>query len=183
MAEGLGFTLLFNLFLILSVVLAVIVVELRNLLYAAIVAGFYGLVIAVLYFLLQAPDIALTQVVVGVGLQTALLVIAISKTLRVEEGSRGLRFSMVWLIFLLAVILIFTVAYDFPGFGQPVGRVGQYYVENVLRDVGAWNAVGAIVWDYRGYDTLGESFVLCTAIIVALVVFRHAHGKGDEPNR
>ena len=77
--------LIFNILLILLIILAVVAVELKDLLYAVIVAAFYGVIIGVLYFMLQAPDIALTQVVVGVGIQTALLVIAIARTLRVEE--------------------------------------------------------------------------------------------------
>jgi uncharacterized MnhB-related membrane protein len=186
-AEALGWlSLLFNVLLIFSVVLALIVVELKDLLYASIVAGFYALIIGVLYFMLQAPDIALTQIVVGVGLQTALLVIVISKTLRVEEKvsgkDLGLRVASIWAVIALTVILVFTVVYDFPVFGQPVERVGQYYVENVLRDVGAWNAVGAIIWDYRGYDTLGETLVLFTAVIVVLAVFKHAPKGRNEHN-
>ena len=51
-----------------------------------------------------------------------------------------------------------------------------------MRDVGAWNAVGAIVWDYRGYDTLGETLVLFTAVIIVLAVLRHESGKGNESN-
>ena len=180
------FNLLFNVFLILLVVLAVVVVELKDLLYAVIVAGFYGLIVGLLYFMLQAPDIALTQIVVGVGIQTAILVVAVSKTLRVEEKpsgrSLGLKMISIVAVVILTVILVFTVVYDFPVFGQPVERVGQYYVENVLEDVGAWNAVGAIVWDYRGYDTLGETLVLFTAVIVVLAVFKHAPGKRNEPN-
>jgi uncharacterized MnhB-related membrane protein len=177
---------LFNLLLIILVILAVLVVEFKNLLYAAIIAGFYSVIVAVLYFMLQAPDIALTQIVVGVGLQTAILIIAISKTLRVEESSEsrnfGLKTASLTVIAILTLILVFTVIYDFPVFGEPAGRVGQYYVENVLRDVGAWNAVGAIVWDYRGYDTLGETLVLFTAVIIVLAVLRHESRKRDEPN-
>ena len=77
--------LLFNIFLILLVALAIITLELKDLLYAVIVSGFYGFLVGILYFMLQAPDVALTQMVVGVGLQTATLVIAVSKTMREEE--------------------------------------------------------------------------------------------------
>jgi len=172
---------LFNILLLMLIVLAVIVVELKDLLYATIIAGFYSVIIAVLYFMLQAPDIALTQVVVGVGLQTAILIITISKTLRVEEASnRGSYPSKIVTLTFIALLLIVSalaVTYDFPAFGEPVQRVGQYYVENVLRDIGAWNAVGAIVWDYRGYDTLGETLVLFTAVIIVLAVLRHGREK------
>ena len=37
------------------------------------------------------------------------------------------------------------------------------------------NAVTAVVFDFRGYDTLGESFVLFTAITGAMVILRHSN--------
>ena len=136
---------LFNILLIMLIVLAVIVVELKDLLYATIIAGFYSVIIAVLYFMLQAPDIALTQVVVGVGLQTAILIITISKTLRVEEasnrGSYPLKIVTLTFIALLLIVSALAITYDFPAFGEPIQRVGQYYVENVfeaLTEPGEW---------------------------------------------
>lgn len=77
--------IVFNTLLVILVILAVVAVELKNLLYSTIILAVYGIIVAVLFFMLQAPDIALTQIVVGVGIQTALLIVAISRTLRVEE--------------------------------------------------------------------------------------------------
>ncbi|MDD4075277.1 MAG: hypothetical protein PHC80_04225 [Eubacteriales bacterium] len=37
------------------------------------------------------------------------------------------------------------------------------------------NAVTAVVFDFRGYDTLGESFVLFTAITGAMVILRRSN--------
>ena len=37
------------------------------------------------------------------------------------------------------------------------------------------NAVTAVVFDFRGYDTLGESFVLLTAITGSMVILRHSN--------
>ena len=94
-----------------------------------------------------------------------------------------LRITGIIAIILVTYFLILTVTYDFPTFGLPVQRVGQYYIENTLKDIGAWNAVCAIVWDYRGYDTLGETLVLFTAVIVVVVVFKVGLRERNEYNR
>lgn len=44
------------------------------------------------------------------------------------------------------------------------------------------NMVTLIVFDWRGYDTLGESLILVTAVLVVLLVFGRGRLKGDEKN-
>jgi len=51
--------------------------------------------------------------------------------------------------------------------------VAKYYLENGMRETGSSNIVSAIVWDLRGFDTMGEETVLFTAAagISAVVIF------------
>lgn len=65
-------------------VLCIVAVELKNLLYAVITLAGAGIVLAVIFYMLKAPDIAITQAVVGAGVATILYVIAISRTRREE---------------------------------------------------------------------------------------------------
>jgi len=62
--------------------------------------------------------------------------------------------------------------------------VGEEMVGRTLEETGAINSVTAIVFDFRGYDTLGESFVLLTAVTGAAVILRknnkNSGGKGHE---
>ncbi|WP_297463637.1 Na(+)/H(+) antiporter subunit B [Thermococcus sp.] len=48
-------------------------------------------------------------------------------------------------------------------FGQDRMLVGKYYLEHVVEQTGAVNAVTAVVVNYRGFDTLGEVTVLFIA--------------------
>lgn len=59
-------------------------------------------------------------------------------------------------------------------FGSPVRmEMDQYFNRYSQPEVAANNAVTAIVFDYRGYDTLGEATVLFTAVTgVALILRR-----------
>lgn len=50
--------------------------------------------------------------------------------------------------------------------------VSKVILENTVQETGALNSVSAVVFDFRGYDTLGEAFVLFTAITASAVVLR-----------
>ncbi len=65
-------------------VLCIIAIELKNLLYAVITLAGASIVLAVIFYMLRAPDIAITQAVVGAGVATVLFIIAVSRTKREE---------------------------------------------------------------------------------------------------
>ncbi len=82
---------------------------------------------------------------------------------------------------IIAVMLLYSVNFTLPEFGtfptrEVAGRtensVGQLYIDNATWQTGAANVVTTIVWGYRGYDTLGESTVLFTAVIGVVMVLR-----------
>lgn len=55
--------------------------------------------------------------------------------------------------------------------------VASVIVDENLAKTRAVNAVTAIVFDFRGYDTMGEAFILVTAISGAMVILRRRHAK------
>ena len=73
-----------NMLLILLFLLCLIAIEFKDLLYSVIVLAGASTTLAVIFYMLQAPDIATTQAAVGVGISTVLYVIAVSKTRREE---------------------------------------------------------------------------------------------------
>jgi multisubunit Na+/H+ antiporter MnhB subunit len=75
--------------------------------------------------------------------------------------------------FLAAIfgLIIIATAFLLPAFGSFQNKhVANYYLENGLEDTGSANLVNAIVWDYRGYDTLGEETILFVAVMGIFVV-------------
>lgn len=87
-------------------------------------------------------------------------------------------------IFALAVIAVLVVtAFELPTFGSAVNpavnTVYERYVGQGIKDTGAVNLVAAMILDYRAFDTLGESFVLFTALISVIMLIRAA-GQKDE---
>jgi energy-converting hydrogenase B subunit D len=55
----------------------------------ALVASVYGFALAILFLAFQAPDVALSQVVVGAVALPAMIIYALRKIIRREEVDRG----------------------------------------------------------------------------------------------
>lgn len=78
-----------ELLLILMIGLAIIALSASDLLTAVIVASVFSLVSCLLYLLLSAPDVALTEAAVGTGIGTVVFIWIVFKTQRkVSRGSR-----------------------------------------------------------------------------------------------
>jgi len=75
------------------------------------------------------------------------------------------------LVFFVAFMIL--AAYNMRQFGEPViSEMDDYYINNAQAETGANNVVTTIVFDYRGFDTLGEATVLFTAVLGITALFR-----------
>lgn len=82
---------------------------------------------------------------------------------------------------ILLGVLLTTVA-SLPRYGvenERMDEVADYYIEHALEDTGAENIVSGMILDYRAFDTLGESFVLFTALNCVLILLRRDEA-GEE---
>lgn len=68
--------------LALLVLIAFVSLQMRNLLAAVIMIGVFSLISSLLFFLLHAPDVALTEAAVGTGVGTVVMVWIVFKTER-----------------------------------------------------------------------------------------------------
>jgi uncharacterized MnhB-related membrane protein len=62
------------------------VVMTRDPLHLAIIASFYGILLALLFFLFQAPDVALSQITIGALALPLMILLALSKIKRSERS-------------------------------------------------------------------------------------------------
>jgi len=76
--------ILIAILLVLMIAAAIYAVRQKDLLYAVIATGIISLILSILFFLLQAPDVALTEAAIGVALTTIIFVITIRNTERME---------------------------------------------------------------------------------------------------
>lgn len=69
-------------------------------------------------------------------------------------------------------------------FGAPERpAMDEYYIANASAETGASNVVTSIVFDYRGFDTLGEASVLFTAVLGVGLVLRKLNAKEKREAR
>jgi energy-converting hydrogenase B subunit D len=64
------------------------VVLTRDPLNQAIVASFYGLILGIMFFVYQAPDVALSQIAVGAVALPLMILLALAKVRALEGGRR-----------------------------------------------------------------------------------------------
>jgi len=166
-------------FLVLGSVAAL---EMKNLLSAVIAVGVVGLGLSVLFLLLGAPDIAITQVVVEVIVVTV-MIRATTRTTDEEKGPpRSLAAVVVGVGSALVIVGFGIAAFaELPRFGAERPTPSFWYLAEALRGTGAGNVVTSIVLDFRGYDTLGEATVILVSIAGALVIARHVARDGKVP--
>lgn len=160
---------------------AIVALKAKDLLSAVISFGVVGFGLVLVFLFLQAPDLAIVQIVVET-LTLVIMVAAILKTSRkdvVEKiGPKKVLLSLSGLAFLIMFFLFIYRAFSFlPEFGKPTLRMARFYIEQGLELTGAANLVTAVILDFRAYDTLGEAAVLFTAAMGVIVVLRRIGRK------
>ncbi len=165
---------LFGIFLLtLLVITAMAIVRTANLFVAIMLLGIFSLLMAANFFLLDAPDVALTEAAIGAGISTVLFLSALALT--AERERKGSSHPLVALSVVAVTTLVVVYAtFDKPRFGDPQAPVHQHvapwYLEQTEALMDIPNVVTAVLASYRGYDTLGEVFVVFTAGIGVLFV-------------
>lgn len=162
---------------------AVVAVEIKDLLASAVAMGIVGFSVAIMFILVQAPDLAIVQIVVEI-LTVVFFAATILRTTHTDETiGKGLKTESIFpsiTYFVFATLFAVLVSYalrELPQFGSPIMKIANYYINNGLIDTGAANIVAAIILDYRGYDTFGEAVVLFTSVIGVLTILRSTGRK------
>ncbi|MFQ6071396.1 MAG: hydrogen gas-evolving membrane-bound hydrogenase subunit E [Methanosarcinales archaeon] len=73
---------------------------------------------------------------------------------------------------------------DMPAFGDPDAPANKHvvprYIEKSEEETGVPNLVTAVLADYRGYDTLGETTVIFTAGVSVILLLRQKRRRKSE---
>ena len=160
---------------------AIVALESKDLLSGIISLGIIGFALTIIFLILQAPDLAIVQIIIET-LTLVILIAAVLKTTRYDIvepfGLRKIFLCGSGLIFIVIFLLAATKAFsDLPKFGNPVLRMAAYYIENGINLTGASNLVAAVILDFRGYDTLGEATVLFASVAGIVAVLRKVGRK------
>jgi multicomponent Na+:H+ antiporter subunit B len=166
--------IVFALFLLtLLVITALAIVRTDNLFVAVMLTSIFSLLMATNFFILDAADVALTEAAVGAGITTVIFLSALALTAERERGVvGGQRVAMV-AVGILAMLIIYAT-FDKPRLGDPEAPVHQHvapwYLEKTPEYIDIPNVVTAVLASFRGYDTLGEVFVVFAASIGVLFI-------------
>ncbi|SFS96041.1 DUF4040 domain-containing protein [Halostagnicola kamekurae] len=152
----------------------------RDVLSTIIVFAAYSLGMAILYTLLLAPDVAMTEAAIGAGVTTILLLLTIARTSRPSTDRLFERVDVPAVFVVGAFVLVLLVAVlpemypigfeDAPAWATE--EVSQHYIEHAYEQTGVENTVTAVLAAYRGFDTFGEAVVVFSAGIAVLLVLK-----------
>lgn len=170
--------LFFIILLVFMIVGSIIAIETKNLLSSVISVGVVGFSLSIMFLMLGAPDIAITQMVVEI----LILVILIRATITTDNTAierHADTFSLIssLIFFGLFLIFAFLAVHELRPFGDPLMRVSKIYLSTGAERTGATNIVTGILLDFRAYDTIGEATVLFTSIVGAFVILRRRGRK------
>ncbi|MBN2415100.1 DUF4040 domain-containing protein [bacterium] len=164
------------LLIVLMILGAIAALESKDLLSGIISLGIIGFALTVIFLILQAPDLAIVQIIVET-MTLVILIAAVMKTTKADTvetfGKHSIFLGLVGLVFVFVFIWTAVKAFQqMPGFGSMPLRMASEYVNNGLALTGAGNLVAAVILDFRAYDTLGEATVLFTSVVGITAVLR-----------
>jgi multicomponent Na+:H+ antiporter subunit B len=168
--------------LVLLAATGIAIIRLRNLFAAVMLAGIYSLVSAALFTVMDAVDVAFTEAAVGAGISTVLMLGTLALVGYKEAEPRHKPLLPLFVVLVTGGILVYGTS-QLPPFGDPDNpahhHVAPYYLEESLEDTEIPNVVTSVLASYRGYDTMGETTVVFTALVGVLLLL----ARGPLPRR
>lgn len=169
------------------IVTAVLALSTKDLLAAVALLAAYSLFTAILFAGMAAVDVAIVEAALGAGLTGILFVAAIMATTRRSNPRLEVRRRYVVTPLIVAVLgLLLYASSGLPDRGDPNAPAQQgisvEYLTRSKDDSNTPNVVTALLADYRSMDTLGETLVILTAAMSAVLVLLRGRRDEDEPS-
>lgn len=150
---------------------AVATVLFKNRISAILSLGLTGFLVAFLYVLMGAPDLALTQYLVeAVSVILILLVFYFVPPYFEEKASQKTQILNISLSVLVGVVMTFYMLMVMDS--HLIESIASYYLETSEKLAGGRNVVNVIIVDYRGFDTMFEICVFAIAILGIYAMLR-----------
>ena len=148
---------------------AVAVIRLHRLFGVVMLSGIYSLLSALIFVVLDAVDVAFTEAAVGAGVSTIFMLATLVITGRSEIPATARRITIALVVVSITGAGLIWGTLDLPGFGHAQNPIHQHvadrYIEKSPSEIGIPNMVTSVLASYRGFDTLGEVFVVFTALV------------------
>lgn len=171
----------------LLLVTAVAIAWTRDLLAAAMFAGFYGLLSAAFFMTMGAVDVAFTEAAVGAGISPLLILLTLALCGRRQRADKTRAALALCLVASVGALLV-AATLDMPAFGAADApahlHVAPRYINDSMAEIGIPNIVTSVLASYRAFDTLGEVVVIFTAglgVLSLLLGSREAGAAASLP--
>lgn len=158
---------------------AVTTIAAKSRLTAIVALGAVGYSIALLFVIFQAPDLALTQLVIET-ISVALFLLAFYHLPIQSRKEERIRFKVGNAMIALAVGVTMTLVALSAHSQKFLPSISEFYKETVYKEAGGGNIVNVILVDYRGFDTLFEIAVLSIAGIGIITMIKLRLGKKED---
>ncbi|WP_342535052.1 Na+/H+ antiporter subunit A [Lysinibacillus sp. FSL K6-1151] len=151
---------------------------------AIIGLGAVGYTVALFFVIFNAPDLALTQLVIET-ISVALFLLAFYHLPKLGKREERMRFQLNRAIVSIAVGVMVTLVALSAHSQKLIPSIAKYYEETVYSLAGGGNIVNVILVDYRGFDTLFEITVLGIAgmAILAMIKLRMNRKEKTHENK
>lgn len=175
--------------LVIMAITGIAIARIRNLFAVVMLSGIYSLMGATLYVILDAVDVAFTEAAVGAGASTVLMIGTLALTSDRENVTPSTRKIKGLFVCVLMFAALVYGSIDMPLYGDPGAPIHNHvaprYLNDSMAEIGLPNVVTSVLASYRGYDTMGETFVIFTAAVGVLTLIgrsrrRKNGGGGDE---
>ncbi len=163
-------------------VISIMILLSRNLLFSSLVFSLFSLFCAFFYIASLAVDVAITEIAIGAGASSILMLLTLSKVGIDEKISANIsrqekQKKYITLAFLIIIGLFICVSLmDMPPFmelSNPSNlHVANRYIEETPTNYKIPNIVTAVLGSYRGYDTMGETTVILIAAVGVFTLLR-----------
>ena len=149
---------------LLAVILVLTVLHVRDLYTSVVLFIAFGLLLALIWARLGAPDLALAEAAIGAGLTGTLLLAALGRS-RPEDRPAAVRSrgQLVSALALSGLVIVLLVRAVWPLPGQDSALVSA--VTGELNAAGVGHPVTAVLLSFRAWDTLLELLVLLLAFM------------------
>jgi len=149
---------------------------------AIIALGAVGYSIALFFVIFNAPDLALTQLVIET-VSVALFLLVFYHLPKLNRHENRLKFRLGNALVAFGVGATVTIVALSAHSQKLVPSISSFYKETVSSEAGGGNIVNVILVDYRGFDTLFELAVLAIASIGIIGLIKLRLTKRKEVNR
>ena len=147
-----------------------------------IALGAVGYSVALFFVIFNAPDLALTQLVIET-VSVALFLLAFYHLPKLNRHENRMKFRLGNALVAFGVGVTVTIVALSAHSQKLVPSIASYYEETVYSEAGGGNIVNVILVDYRGFDTLFEIAVLSIASLGIIGMIKLRLTKKKEVNR